>query len=236
MAERKLPKRLYIDVSVIAIDEGYGIALDGNVFKTPAATVLFTECLPLIEAIAMEWEGQKIEIDIQSLPLFRLLVASIDDVGPKREEVNRKTLQFGATDLLCYRAQDPPDLINRQEKKWQPIINWAEEELNVSFRVTDGISPITQSQKTLCAMGDVFATLTDLEMTAVSSVVTATSSLIVGLALMADVILPDTAAEISILDEVYQMERWGKDKNVSDRHDQIRKEICLAYRLLRTLQ
>ena len=54
MAERKLPKRLYIDVSVIAIDEGYGIALDGNVLKTPAATVLFTECLPLIEAVAME--------------------------------------------------------------------------------------------------------------------------------------------------------------------------------------
>jgi len=85
-------------------------------------------------------------------------------------------------------------------------------------------------------MGDVLATLTDLEMTAVSSVVTARGSLIVGLALMADVILPDTAAEISILDEVYQMERWGKYKNVSDRHDQIRKEIGLAYRLLRTLQ
>ena len=31
-------------------------------------------------------------------------------------------------------------------------------------------------------------------------------------------------------------ERWGKDKNVSDRHDQIRKEICLAYRLLSTVQ
>ena len=54
MAERKLPKRLYLDVSVIAIDEGYGIALDGNFLKTPAATVLFTECLPLIEAVAME--------------------------------------------------------------------------------------------------------------------------------------------------------------------------------------
>jgi chaperone required for assembly of F1-ATPase len=52
-------------------------------------------------------------------------------------------------------------------------------------------------------MGDVLATLTDLEMTTVSSVVTATGFLIVGLALMADVILPDTAAEISILDEVY---------------------------------
>jgi len=62
MAERKLPKRLYKDVSVISIDEGYGIALDGNVLKTPAATVLFTECLPLMEAIPMEWEEQKIEI------------------------------------------------------------------------------------------------------------------------------------------------------------------------------
>ncbi|MFP6760629.1 MAG: ATP12 family protein, partial [Rhodospirillales bacterium] len=146
MAERKLPKRLYIDVSVIAIDKGYGIALDGNVLKTPAATVLFTEYLQLIEAVAMEWEGQKIEIDIQSLPLFRLLVASIDDVGPKREEVNRKTLQFGATDLLCYFAQ---------------------EELNVSFQVTDGISPITRSQETLSDIGGVLATFTDLEMTSV---------------------------------------------------------------------
>jgi chaperone required for assembly of F1-ATPase len=59
MAERKSPKRLYIDVSVIAIDEGYGITLDKNFLKTPAATVLFTKCLPLIEAVAMEWEGQK---------------------------------------------------------------------------------------------------------------------------------------------------------------------------------
>ena len=42
--------------------DGDGIAFDGNFLKTPAATVLFTECLPLIEAVAMEWEGQKIEI------------------------------------------------------------------------------------------------------------------------------------------------------------------------------
>ena len=107
--------------------------------------------------------------------------------------------------------------------------------MNVSFRVTDGISPITQSQETLCAMEDVLATLTDLEMTAISSLVTATGSLIVGLALRADVISPDTATDVSILEEVYQKERWGKDKNVSDRHDQIRNEICQADRLFRTL-
>ena len=42
--------------------------------------------------------------------------------------------------------------------------------------------------------------------------------------------------KIRTLDEVYQMERLGKDKDVSDRHVQIHKEIRLAYRLLRTLQ
>ena len=81
----------------------------------------------------MEWERRKIEIDIQSFPMFRLLVASIDDVGPKREEVNRKTFQFDATDLLCYRAEDPPDLINSQEKKWQPKFKWVEEEFMSLF-------------------------------------------------------------------------------------------------------
>ena len=84
-------------------------------------------------------------------------------------------------------------------------------------------------------MGDVLTTLTDIEMTAVSFDVRVTGFLKVRLAFKADVLSPDTAADLSIIDEVYQMKRWGKDKNVSDRHDQIRKEICQADRLFRTL-
>ena len=84
-------------------------------------------------------------------------------------------------------------------------------------------------------MGDVLTTLTDIEMTAVSFVLRVTGSLKVKLAFKADVISPDTASDLSILDEVYQMKRWKKDKNVSDRHDQIRKEIGQADPLFRTL-
>ena len=236
MVKRKSPKRLYADVSVVAIDKGYIITLDGKVLKTPAEIVVCTKFLPLIRGVALEWEQQTKEIDINKMSLFRLLVTSIDHVGPRREEVNMKTLQFGGMDLLCYRAQKPSELLRRQEEKWQPIFNWAEKRMGVSFRVTNRISPITQSQETMCAMEELLATFSDLEMTAVSSVTSATSSLLIGLALEADAISPRTAAEISILEEVYQMEKWGEDEIIVDRHNQLRKEIFDAYQFLKTLQ
>ena len=185
-----------------------------------------------MEAVASEWESQEDKIDIQSMPLARFLATSIDQIGPKREEVNRITLKFAETDLLCYRGEEPPELIARQDKQWQPLIDWAGEEMGAKLTVTSGISPINQPLEALTALRNTLTKLTDLEITTVSSVAAATGSLIIGLALKRGVLSAKAAAEIGLLDEIYQMEKWGEDMVVVDRHNDIRREIFNASHFL----
>ena len=32
---------------------------------------------------------------------------------------------YGGTDLLCYRAEAPEELVRRQAEAWDPLLDWA---------------------------------------------------------------------------------------------------------------
>ena len=225
-------KRLYTKVEVTQVTKGYTVLLDGKLLKTPSSADLVVSSRPLIEAVASEWESQGEKIDVQSLPIARFVATSIDKIGPKREEVNRITLKIAETDLLCYRVEEPPELIARQDEQWQPLVDWAGKSLAAQLTVTVGIVPIYQPAEALTALGSALNELTDLEMTTVSSVAAVTGSLIIGLALKEGVLTAEAAAKIGLLDEIYQMEKWGKDMVVVDRHNEICREIFNASHFL----
>ena len=112
------------------------------------------------------------------------------------------------------------------------MIDWAGEEMGAKLTVTSGISPINQPLEALTALRNTLTKQTDLEVTTVSSVAAATGSLIIGLALKRGVLSAKAAAEIGLLDEIYQMEKWGEDMVVVDRHNDIRREIFNASHFL----
>ena len=72
----------------------------------------------------------------------------------------------------------------------------------------------------------------DIEVTAVSSVAAATGSLITALALAEGFISTTLAFEISVLEETYQIERWGEDQVATTKHECIQLDIYDAYNLL----
>jgi chaperone required for assembly of F1-ATPase len=234
--EQNQNKRFYSDVTIITDDEGYGISLDGKILRTPASTALSAASLPLIKAITLEWESQKEHINFKSMPLFRLLATAIDRVAPNRDEVNKITLQFGITDLLFYRAKEPPELKNRQEDMWQPMVDWAEESMGIKIHITEGILPVSQPKETVNAMELKLKDFTDLELTAVSSVAANTGSLVIGLALESGIISGNLARSISLIEEIYQMEKWGEDQMIKDRHKKIDQDISECCELLRLIQ
>ena len=234
--ELNQPRRLYTDVSIIPDNGCFGISLDGEMLKTPAFAALSADSLPLIQAITLEWESQIEEIDFKTMPLFRLLATSIDRVTPNRAEVNKITLQFGTTDLLCYWVKEPRELRKRQEDMWQPLINWANKLMGVEIQITDGILPISQAKETLEAMELKLESFTDLEITAISSVAATTGSLVIGLALESGFITANLAKNISLIEENYQNEKWGKDKVITARHKKIDKDISECCKFLKLIQ
>jgi len=129
MAKIDGAKRFYDRAEVIDQTGTFTVALDSRAIKTPAAADLVLPTETLADAVAGEWNGQGETLDAATMPMFRMAATVIDRVAPKRAEVIYVTLKFGETDLLCYRADAPDDLVQRQIAGWQPWLDWAAETL-----------------------------------------------------------------------------------------------------------
>lgn len=204
-------KRFYKTVSGVSDAEGWSILLDGRPIRTPAKSLLRVPSGPLAEHIAFEWDAQRETIDPKTMPLTRLANTVLDGVTPKRDSVVAEIAAYGESDLICYRATDPPELVVRQAAAWNPLIDWAEQRLSAQLVVTDGILHQKQSAEALLALKDAVEACSDWQLAPLHMMVSITGSLVIGLALLAGRLGVDEAWAAGQLDELFQAERWGED-------------------------
>ena len=169
------------------------------------------------------------------MAMLRLAATAIDRVAVNRAEVDAVTLKFAETDLLCYRAVEPPELVARQAESWQPLLDWAASNLQAPLVITDGVVPVVQPHEALNGLGAALTALSNLQVTAVSGIAAATGSLVIGFAVKHGRLSPKEAADVGLLDELFQMEQWGEDEITQERHAAIRKEINESARFLELL-
>ena len=101
----------------------------------------------LAEAIAAEWEAQREHIDPATMPLTRLANSVIDGVRGREAEVRADIAKYAGSDLLCYRAEGPEELVRRQAELWDPILAWSRQALGARFPVAAGIMPVAQPKR-----------------------------------------------------------------------------------------
>jgi chaperone required for assembly of F1-ATPase len=155
MAEpAKAVKRFYKTVSVEPEGEGFGIRLDSRPVKTPARNVLALPNAALAEAIAEEWRTQGETVDPRSMPLTGLANAAIDRIAQDPGRFARDLAAYGETDLLCYRAGDPPELMARQEMVWNPLLDWARARYDIAFALATGIIHRPQPANTIARLAE----------------------------------------------------------------------------------
>ena len=143
----------------------------------------------------------------------------------ERRAVVSGVVVYGPTDLLCYRAVEPPDLVERQEAVWQPLLEWAERSFGVEFRVTAGVMPVDPAPDLQERLAGQIGRLDDFSLAALATATATCGSLIVALALVSGRIGPDQAFEAAMLDEVYQAKKWGEDEEASERRRSLRGQI-----------
>ncbi len=129
---------------------------------------------------------------------------------------------------MCYRAETPPDLIERQEADWQPLVEWIGESHGARLEVTSGVIPLDQPAQALDTLRGALGGLSDAELTALVTAMQTCGSLVIALALVSGRVDADTAFELSQLDESYQIERWGEDEEAAERRRSLREEIRSA--------
>ncbi|HAD86345.1 MAG TPA: ATPase, partial [Rhodospirillaceae bacterium] len=158
-------KRFYREVTVApaeddpSVDEprraAFRILLDGREVKTPIGKALAVPTQALADAVAEEWDAQAEKIQPASMPLTQLAFTALDRVAPECAVIAERIADYGGTDLVCYRAEAPQDLVQRQADAWDPLLDWAKDEWEAQLQTTAGIVPVEQDAAAMAALSKV---------------------------------------------------------------------------------
>ena len=225
-------KRFYKEAAAAPVEGGWQIALDGRPVKTPARHPLVVPTERLGQAIAEEWQGQGEEIDPRSMPLTGLANAAIDRVAPDPALFAESLARYGESDLLCYRAEGPQPLVERQAELWDPLLAWARRRFDIELETACGIMHRPQHGETIERLARAVASRDAFRLAALSPLVTVSGSLVIALALAENAVDLETGWAAATLDERWQIEQWGEDSEAAAMLASRRRDFEGGYRFL----
>jgi chaperone required for assembly of F1-ATPase len=165
----------------------------------------------------------------------RLAFTAIDFIPDARAAVAAEVAKYAGSDALCYFADGPTALVERQIKQWGAVLDWAEHALDLHFARATGISFVQQPAQTLAKAGDLAAAEDDFTLAALAHATSLLGSAVLAFALLKDQFSGDEALDISRLDEAFQQEQWGVDDEAAERTANQRAEARMLERWLRAL-
>ncbi|MEP2784789.1 MAG: ATP12 family protein [Pseudoruegeria sp.] len=208
-------KKFWTETRVETTDGGFEVLLDGRKLRTPGKTPLVVPSKDLAQAIAAEWDAQEEKIDPATMPFTRSANSAIDKVATQFNEVAALLAAYGDTDLLCYRAENPQELTQRQSEGWDPLLEWISDAFGVRLRTGQGVMYFEQNDEALSVLRAKVYEFTPFELTAFHDLVGLSGSLVLGLAATNNAISPEQLWDLSRIDETWQEEQWGKDEEAS---------------------
>lgn len=225
-----------ISAEVIAAGSGFAVRVDGKPLRTPLGTEIVVPTQALADAIAAELRASGAgRLMPETVPLTRMAGTALDRIGRHRADIERQLLAYAETELLCHRAEHPPDLVARQHVVWQPLLDWLVHRHDALLTVTTGIVAKPQSAAALEALRAAMAGLDIWRLAGLSVAVAASSSLVIGLAMADGRLAAAQAFDGAELDASYQIEKWGEDWEATQRRSAVRTELELAERFFRLL-
>ncbi|MDX2258001.1 MAG: ATP12 family protein [Hyphomicrobiaceae bacterium] len=226
-------KRFYTAAAAGGLpDGGFAILLDGRQVRTPARSVLRLDSKALAAAIAEEWQRQGEFVVPASMPLTKLANTALDGVVGKEAAVAADIAAFAGSDLVCYRAEHPAELVADQAAYWDPALAWAEEELGVLLVTTKGVMPVAQSAASIAAMRQALSRCDALELVALHVMTTLTGSAVLAMAVAAGRFGVADAWAAAHVDEDHQIRHWGEDTEAAERRERRWQEMQAAHRFL----
>jgi chaperone required for assembly of F1-ATPase len=235
--QKPLAKRFYKQVSVTEADGGHTVLLDGRSVRTPAKRPLAVPTLKLAELLAAEWDAQADVIKPSAMPLTRMVNTAIDGVALDQRAVFDEILRFAGSDLLCYRADSPEGLVQRQNAIWNPVLDWAAQSLGARFILAEGVIHQEQPREAISAYAEgLRAFATPLGLTCLHTIMTLTGSALLALACATDRLSAEDAWTAAHVDEDWQIEQWGTDEEAFQRRENRWREMQAVAAVLGALR
>jgi len=179
----------------------------------------------LAQAIAEEWAGQGDHIKPATMALTQLSNTAIDRVAGNPAPAIQELLAYAGADLLCYRAGEPAALVERQQKLWQPLLDWLALRHDAPLAVHAGVIHKPQPEPSIAALRRHLGSLSPFELTGLAAITPLAGSLVIALALHEGRISADEAFDLAELDASFQIERWGEDEEAAFSRQGLRQQL-----------
>lgn len=225
-------RRFWTDALAVPHEGGWAIALDGKTALTPARAALATRHQRLAEAVAAEWRDAAETLKPETMPLTGYLNAVIDRVRANQAALAVEVERFARHELVCYRAEGPPELVRRQNKEWDAVLTWLRGRHGASLHVATGLIPIEQPAEALARIQGLVHALDAYRLTAALKLSGITKSLVLTLAALEGWLTPQEAHASSRIDETFQAEHWGEDAEAARRVAKEQAEVAFVARFL----
>lgn len=229
------PRRFYKAVDVVEAEGGFAVQLDGRNVRGPRGGRVVLPTRALAEQVAEEWAGQGDHLEIARMHATRLANTAIDSVPQAREATAQSVADYAASDLICYFAEAPQGLVERQMRGWHPVLERIEAEVKLSFVRAAGIVHRGQPEQTLADVKKLALAQDDFGLTGLAFGAALFGSAILAIALQHGWLSGEQAFELSRIDEGWQEDQWGVDAEAAERTERLRGEAMMLDRWFRGL-
>ena len=229
-------KRFWAHATVACEDGRFVIQLDGRPMRIPGGAPLLLASRALADAVAAEWQAaggaRDGVLSMEEVPLTRLAGTAQDRIAPDPAPVADALARYAETDLLCYRAMHPEQLVVREAKAWQPWLDWLARVHGARLEATEGVRHLAQDPVALARVHQVMAAQSPAVLAGLGIVVPALGSAVLGLAVAEGALEPAAAHELACLDELFEVEAWGEDTEGRRRREAVGADVALAARFM----
>ena len=203
----------------------FHLLLDNKKLTTPMKKELVLPSEILVNEVLREWDQNSDNINIDDLVFYGVLSTAIDKVNLEKEAYVNDIIDFIDTDLICYRAESPNDLIALQNKSWNPILLLIQKYIDVKIKVFKGVMPSNQDQKVHTEIKKLISNLNDVQISVLHRITNLIGSIFLSLCILKKDLLKEDAFECSFLDELWQAKNWGHEEDASIKRNKIRIEL-----------
>ena len=86
------------------------------------------------------------------MPATRLANTVIDGITPDPQPILEDLVRFADSDLLCYRASAPRELVECQATHWDSVIDWYRDAQGANFILAEGVIHVAQPREAMAVL------------------------------------------------------------------------------------
>ena len=219
---------------IVKRNSNFLIEKNKQFLKTPEDNLISIPYKKIVQLVLAELNN-KTTLN-ESVTYFKITNSAIDKITKDKDSFVNKIASQIHSDTICYFSKTPKSLLQLQIDNWKPLLKWIKKAYSVELNYSYSFEPLIQDKNNVQIIKKILIGLDVFKLSGIGTLCQLTGSLVISLALCDSRITSEEAFRSSQLEESYQLSRWGKDSEASNRLEAISADIYKVSNYLNALR